>query len=93
MSERRLAALERRVSELESQNRNLRRRMERMLSRSGGHVKGQVHIEGWLQVESQSLASTPAADMVRIQAIEAGGGFLQLVAQFPTGHVEVLGQE
>lgn len=87
-----LAELERRVSELEAQNKRLRQRMEQMLSRAGGHVSGQVHVEGWLQMETQSLASTPSSGNVRIQAVTSGG-VLQLIAQFPSGHTEVLGQE
>lgn len=88
----RTAQLERRVSELESDVRRLRLRIEQMLSRKGGHVAGQVHVEGWLQLEEQTLSGTPSSGCVRIQAVDSGG-ILQLIAIFPTGHVEVLGQE
>lgn len=87
-----IAELKRRVSEVENANRNLRLRVEQMLSRKGGHVNGQVHVEGWIQFEEQTLTTTPSSGCVRVQAVDAGG-VLQLVAYFPSGNVVVLGQE
>jgi len=92
MSEARIAALERRVSTLETQNRNLRLRLEQMLSRKGGHVEGQVHLDGWIQFEEQASISTPDPDLSRIGLLESGG-VLQVVAVFPSGTIRVMAQE
>jgi len=92
MSEARIAALERRVSILETQNRNLRLRLEQMLSRKGGHVEGQVHLDGWIQFEEQASIGTPDPDLSRIGLLESGG-VLQVVAVFPSGTIRVMAQE
>jgi len=91
MSEKRIAQLERRVGELEAQNQRLRLRMEKLLSRKGGHMEGQLHIDGWIQLEEQTSLATPTAD-ARIGVIDSGG-VRQLIVVFSTGTVTVLGQE
>ena len=87
-----LVQLERRVSELEVQNQRLRKRMELLLSRKGGLLEGQLHIDGWIQLEKQTAISTPTDELVRIGVLESGGA-IQLLAIFSTGNVVVLGQE
>lgn len=92
MTEQRITVLERQVSELKNEVAGLRRRMENMLSRKGGQVSGQIHLEGWIQFEQVSMPSTPLADSVRVVGINSGGIF-QLVAIFPSGTTSVLAQE
>lgn len=88
----RISALERQVGELKEETRRLRLRMEHMLSRKGGALEGQLHIDGWIQLVERSSITTPASDLVRICAFNSGG-VLQLIAVFPSGKTEVLGQE
>ena len=92
MSDARIIALERRVSTLETQNRQLRRRLEQMLSRKGGHVEGQVHLDGWIQFEEQASIGTPGLDLSRFGLVRSGGA-LQIVAVFPSGTIRVVAQE
>lgn len=92
MTDTRMIALERRVSTLETQNRKLRLRLEQMLSRKGGHVEGQIHLDGWIQFEEQASIGTPAPDLSRIGLMESGGA-LQIVAVFPSGTIRVMAQE
>lgn len=87
-----MANTERRISELEKEVRKLRLRMEKMLSRKGGHVEGQVHIDGWIQLENRVMEAAPNANLARLQVITAGG-HLQLIVRFPSGSVTVLGQD
>lgn len=82
----------RRISELEQEVRKLRRRMETMFSRKGGHIEGQVHIDGWIQLENRAMEAAPSANLARLQVITAGG-HLQLIVRFPSGSVTVLGQD
>jgi len=92
MTDAKIIALERRVSTLETQNRKLRLRLEQMLSRKGGHVEGQVHIDGWIQFEEQASIGTPSSDLSRIGLVESGG-VLQVIAVFPSGTIRVMAQE
>lgn len=93
MTEQRVAVLERQVSELKSEVANLNRRIEKMLSRKGGQVEGQIHLDGWIQLEQQgSIPTTPTTDLVRIVGIDNGGIF-QIVALFPNGTTYVIAQE
>jgi len=82
---------QRRISELEAEMQRLRKRIEQMLSRKGGRVEGQVHLEGWLQFESQSQATDPSGGSVRLQVITTGSK-LQLVAIYPSGLTEIISQ-
>lgn len=92
MSETRLAQVERRVSELEEQNRKLRRRMEQLLSRKGGHLEGQLHIDGWLQFEEQTTIVTPVTDLVRLGVLDVAG-VQQMVVIFANGTIVPIAQE
>jgi hypothetical protein len=92
MSETRLAQVERRVSELEEQNRRLRKRMEQLLSRKGGHLEGQLHVDGWLQFEEQATIVTPATDLARLGIVDVGG-VQQMVVMFSNGTIVPIAQE
>ncbi len=93
MTDQRTAILERQVSELKDEVARMSRRMEKMLSRKGGQVEGQIHLDGWMQFEQQgSTPSIPLADLVRVVGIDNGGIF-QLIAIFPSGTTRVLAQE
>lgn len=64
-----------------------------MIGRRGGHIQGQLNIDGRLQLQTQTATiEAPAAGNVRIEARESGG-VLQLVVIFPSGATKVLEQE
>jgi hypothetical protein len=84
--------LERRVSELEAEVQRLNRRIESMLSRKGGHLQGQLHIDGWIQLEEIPISRRPQTNMARLQAVDAGG-VLQVILRFPSGKIVMLGQD
>ena len=70
---------------------DLRTRIAAMLSRKGGHVEGQIAIDGHIQLMEQS--SAPAAGTgARLYLID-DGGTLKLIAKFPNGSTATLGQE
>lgn len=68
-------------------------RIKGMLSRKGGHVEGQITLDGWLQLTSQATEpTTPATDNARLYARESGG-VLQVVLRLPSGKIVVLAQD
>jgi len=83
---------ERELDKIREELRDLRKRMDLLLSRYGGYVEGQISLAGVLQLVSQATADTPAADCVRLQSREVGG-VLQVTLLFPSGKTVSLGQD
>jgi hypothetical protein len=86
VSDTEILQIQRRISALENETRQLRLRLESMLSRSGGGVSGQIHLDGWIQFEEQEDdLDTPSENNVRLYVVREGG-LLQVVAAFPSGN-------
>ena len=55
------------IERLQAEVERLRQRIEHMVGRKGGHIEGQIVMDGWIQWAEQSSAPvTPAADRVRV---------------------------
>ena len=83
-------ALERQVDELKNEVRQLKLRLEKVLSRKGGQVSGQIHLDGWVQFSEQTISAP--SDGVRFGHVESGG-VRQLIAIWPSGATDVIAQE
>lgn len=63
---------QRELAKIRTDIHNLRDRFSLMLSRAGGHINGQVDLEGWLQLDERAAPSQPAADHGRLYAKSDG---------------------
>ena len=59
---------QRELEKIRTDIHNLRDRFSLMLSRTGGHINGQVDLEGWLQLDERAAPAQPAAGFGRLYA-------------------------